>query len=332
MTYKTIFKGRLDFGNDKSYEKVLKMFQHRVESYYKSDILLIEEEIFDADTRSLNVKRTIAQGSKKSWSNTISVLEYVAQFAVAGEMGAWMTEDGKILDHGIIEPTSERIAVQAFIKGRKLTEVQGNETEAVEALNKAIEKYEKHSEAYERRAYVKVQLKDLKGALKDYTKAIDGNPVNSRAYYGRALVKSKLGIEKGQLEDLEMAIKSTIPLQPLFWLARRKKAEYHLDRKDPKGALLDLRLCACRNFPVDNPNYKYKRYMWFEYGKALAATDSPKEAEEAFGKALAYERGPKQIDDLEILESRSVLRAENGFTGAKKDLKTIKELKKAMAS
>ncbi len=330
MTYKTIFKGRLDFGNEKSYEKVLKMFQHRVESYYKSDILLDEEEIFDEGTKSLIVPRTITQGSKKSWSNTISVLEYVAQFAVAGEMGAWMTENGKILDHGFVEPNSERAAVQAFIKGRSLVEETGKENEAVEALNKAIEKYEKHSEAYERRAFVKMQLKDYKGALKDYTKSIAGNPVNSRAYYGRAEVKRILEIEEGRLEDLENAVKSTIPLQPLFWQARRKKAEYFLERGDSKGALLDLRLFCHRQFKEDNPNFGFKKYMLFEYGKALAATDSPKEAEEAFTKAMLIEDCDR-ISTLEVLKERAKVRGEHKFTGAKKDLKTIKEMEKALA-
>ena len=330
MTYKTIFKGRLDFGNEKSFEKVLKMFQHRVESYYKSDILLNEEEIFDEDTTSLIVPRTIAQGSKKSWSNTISVLEYVAQFAVAGEMGAWMTEDGNILNENLVEPSGDRTAVQAYIKGRNLTGVEGKENEAVEALDKAIEKYERHSEAYERRAYVKVQLKDLKGALKDYTKAIVNNPTNSRAYFGRAEVKRMMGVNDGRVEDLELAIKSTIPLQPIYWQARRKKAEYFLELGDPKGALLDLRLFCNRRFKEDNPNWKYRKYMWFEYAKALAATDSPKEADEAFTKALEIESD--KVSDLDIYRNRAALRTEHGLTGAKKDLKTIKELEKALAN
>ena len=101
MTYKTIWTGRLEFGSARSFEKVLKMYQHRVESYYKFDILLEEEEIFDEASASLTVPRFITQGTKKSWKNTISMLEYVAQFAVAGNMTAWMTENGKILHHEI---------------------------------------------------------------------------------------------------------------------------------------------------------------------------------------------------------------------------------------
>ena len=107
MTYKSIFKGRLEFGSTKSYDKVLKMFHHRVANYYKSDILLKEEEIFDESSTCLNVPRYITQGSEKSWKNTVNLLEYIAQFAVAGHFGAWMTNEGKILHHGIVEPRSD---------------------------------------------------------------------------------------------------------------------------------------------------------------------------------------------------------------------------------
>ena len=121
MTYKTIFKGRLEFGSQKSYDKVLKMYHHRVENYYKSDILLNEEEIFDESSTSLNVPRFITQGSVKSWKNTVSLLEYLAQFAVSGNMGTWVTEEGKILYHGFVEPKSDKMAVQAYLKGCELS-------------------------------------------------------------------------------------------------------------------------------------------------------------------------------------------------------------------
>ena len=173
MTYKTIFKGRLEFGSAKSYETVLKMYQHRVENYYKSDILLDEESIFDEESSSLNVPRFITQGSEKSWKNTISMLEYVAQFAIAGNMTAWMTENGKILKHGIVEPRSDRSAVQAYLKGRELLEKKGKEDEAIKSLTKAIEKYDRHAQAYERRGHINFQLKNYDDAIYDFTKSID---------------------------------------------------------------------------------------------------------------------------------------------------------------
>lgn len=330
VTFKTIFKGRLDFGTDKSYEKVVKMFQHRVESYYKQDILLDEEEIFDSETNSIKVPRQIIQGSQKSWKNTLSVLEYVAQFAVSGEVGAWMTEDGKILHHDMIEPTSDRVAVQAYLKGRKLVE-QGKEGEAVAALDKAIDKFERHSFAYERRAFVKMQLKDYKSALVDYNKAVDTNEWNSAAYLGRATVRQLVNQDENIIEDLDMAIKTSIPLQPIFWQARRKKAEYYISRDEIVKALPDLKYFCSRRFEEDNPNYKWKRYMFYHFGLALQENGDKKEADAAFTNALELEDQGK-INDMKLYQARGSHRKANKMKGSKDDLAKAAGLATALAN
>ena len=306
MTYKTIFKGRLEFGSPKSYDKVLRMYQHRVESYYKSDVLLKEEEIFDEASSSLNVPRYITQGSEKSWKNTISLLEYVAQFAVAGKLGAWMTESGKVLHHGNVEPNSDRIAVQAFIKGRKLCEEQGKETEAIEALNKAIEKYERHGQAYERRGYVNYLLRNYKDALYDYNKSIDISPNSPEAFYGRAKVHMAMGSHREAIADFDQAIKKSIPLQSIYWRARRKKGDCHIAIGDYKGALLDLKLLTKRIFKSDDPNFSWRRVDFFNYGRAMSETGSNEEAIELFNAALTLEDGPKKLSEATILVHRGL--------------------------
>ena len=237
MTYKTIFKGRLEFGSQKSYDKVLKMFQHRMENYYKSDILLNEEEIFDEDSYALNVPRSIVQGSEKSWKNTMSLMEYIAQFAVAGSFVGWMIEEGKILHHGTVEPQSDKIAVQAFLKGRELLEKGGKEGEAKEALSKAIEKFERHSLAYERRGQVNLILKNYEDAMYDFTKSIDFSFGHPEPYLGRAKVHIHNKDFKAAIADLEQTIKNSIPLQPIYWIARHLKAACHLKLKLTDGLL-----------------------------------------------------------------------------------------------
>lgn len=291
MTYKSIFKGRLEFGSTKSYDKVLKMFHHRVENYYKSDILLNEEEIFDEEKTCLNVPRYITQGSEKSWKNTYSLLEYIAQFAVAGEFGAWMTNEGKILHHGIVEPRSDRAAVQAFLRGRELIKQEGKEDEAMKALNQAIAKYERHSNAYERRGHINFKLRNYEDALYDFDKSIDYTPGNPDAYFGRANTKMMLGDHEGAVADYGLAIKSSIPLQPVYWCARRRKAEAHLDLEDKASAMSEMRLFTLRNFKKDNPNYAWKRPVLFKYGSLLYEAESFLEAYEVFNKAIDLEEG-----------------------------------------
>ena len=54
--YKTIFSGRLEFGTQRSYDKVFNLYQHRVENYYRNSILLDAEEIFDPESFCLDIR------------------------------------------------------------------------------------------------------------------------------------------------------------------------------------------------------------------------------------------------------------------------------------
>ena len=325
MTYKTIITGRLEFGTAKSYETVFKMYQHRVENYYKSDILL-DEEIFDEETASLIVPRFITQGSEKSWKNTISMLEYVAQFAVAGNMTAWMTENGKILKHGIVEPKSDRSAVQAYLKGRELIEKKGKEDEAIKSLTKAIEKYDRHAQAYERRGHINFQLKNYDDAVYDFTKSIDFSPSNPEPYLGRGNVHKLKKNYADAIKDFDMSIKTSIPLQPIYWQSRRYKAACHIAQKDFQGCLPDLKFFCNRNFKNNDPNANYKRAMWFEYGKCLLEVKEYEQAFHAFDQVIQIEEGKDKIKDADKYLYRGIAREKAGKNGFLKDWKKAEEL------
>jgi len=320
-TYKTIFSGRLEFGSDKSFDTVLKMFQHRVENYYRSDILLDEEEIFDRESASLVVPRFITQGSEKSWKNTYSVLQYVAQFAVSGNINGWMTEDGKILHHGIVEPQSERATVQNFLKGRELAKEKGKETEAMAALSKAIEKYEKHAQAYEQRGHVNVLLENYSDAIRDFTKSIDFAPHNPESYFGRANVYVTKGEDKQAIKDLEMTVKSSIPLQSIYWKARKLKADLYIKSGDYVGALQDLKFYSGRKFKEDDPNKFWVRQMTFNYARSLFASENFLEAVEKFNTALEMDEKKDGLDRGNMLMHRGLAKQKAGKNGFLKDFK-----------
>mgnify|MGYP000468770298 CR=1 FL=1 len=127
QTKKIIFKGCLEFGNEKSYQKVFKMYERRIENYYKNDVLFTEEELFDEENTCVNLPRVVLHSSMKKWKGTVNLLEYLAQFAVAGQMSGWLINSGKILEHTIIEPHSDKMAVKAFRKGRQLVQEEGKE-------------------------------------------------------------------------------------------------------------------------------------------------------------------------------------------------------------
>jgi len=328
MTYKTIFKGRLVFDSPRSYDKVLKMYQHRVENFYKSaEILLNEEEIFDRESSSLNVPRFITQGSKKSWNNTRSLLEYIAQYAVEGNLNIWMTSEGKILQHGLVEPRGDRTAVQSFLKGRQLCDQEGKENEAKDALTKAISKYERHAQAYERRGHVNFILENYKDAIYDFTKSIDLSPGAPEPYEGRAHVHVTQERFADAILDFELAISRSIPLQPIYWQCMRLKADCLMKLGRTDEALTPMKLFCRRGFTEENPNYYWKKAVAFEYGKLLLQKDKPEEAVAAFELARSIEyKGKEQFSEADLYLNLGTSIKKAGKTGFIKHLKKAVEL------
>lgn len=301
MIYKCIFAGRLEFGSARNFEQVLKLFEHRRENYYKADVIFKSEDIFFEEAQLVDIPRSITQTAEKTWRNTVNLMEQVAQFAIAGDLSAWMTENGKVIRQAHIEPMSDKLAVQAFIRGRELVK-DGMETEAKEALSRAIEKFERHAMAYEHRGHVNYCLRNFGDALYDYNKSIDINPNRAEAYLGRAFVRLAQNDMAGALADLEKTVKHSIPLQPIHWKARRIKAEYHLKKEEYKNAATELKFVTQREFMPEDANYKWRRKAYYNYGQALFAIGEKAEAAKALQAALAISEGSGNISDADIVK------------------------------
>jgi len=319
--FKIILKGSLEFGNEKSYTKVFHMYERRLETYYKKDILLSAEEMFNEETFSLNLPRIVRMDTEKKWKGTISLLKYLSQYAVAGSVSAWLI-DGPILEQLVIEPDGDKVAVQAFLKGRELIKQAGKEDEAITALSKAIQKYERHAMAYEKRGYVNFQLKNYEDALYDFTKSINIYNHNPDAFFGRAnvfLVKKEL--EKAVL-DLDRTIKQSIPLQSVYFTARRIKGCL-IKLGDAEGAARDYKLAAARSpkFTPDNPNFKWRKRVFNKYGKVLLELGQYKDAVAAFNEAMLIEKEEGKEAGVDGLIHRGIALQKAGKKGFKSDWK-----------
>ena len=321
MTFKTIFSGRLEFGSARSFEQVQKMFLHRLENFYKNDVVLKQEEIFNEEDHTLDIPRLVTQSSEKNWRNTINLLDYISQYAVAGSLSAWVTDSGKVLKHRVIEPQSDKAAVQSFLKGREFIKAQGKENEARKALSRAIEKFERHALAYERRGYVNYVLRNYKDAIYDFSKSIDINPNHGDAYLGRALVRIAQDQLRDALPDLEKAIKKSIPLQPNYWKARRIKGECHLQLEEYDEAIFELKLFTKRQFSSDNPNFGMRKRGFSQYGQALLAKGEYDNAIKAFDQAIDLQEENEENIDIEPYLFRGIALQKSGQRGFEKDWK-----------
>lgn len=323
ITYKTIFSGHLEFGTQRTYDKVLQLFEHRTENYYRNAVLFKAEDIFDNEALTLDVPRHITQSTQKDWNNTTNLLRYVADFAVAGNFRAWKLENGKCLDHVDIEPDGDKVAIQQFLKGRELISEAGMENEAHKALTRAIKKFDRHAFAYERRGFTNYRLGNFDDALYDYQKSIDLSPNNAEPYVGLAYVKRKLGDLQGAIENLALATKKCIPHEFIYWQAKRVKGELHLELKEYQSAIADFKSFVNRipKFTPDNPNVKRIKDVYANYGKALIGAGEYNTAIEMFNQSLAI----KEINPEEFLY-RGIARQKAGEKGYVKDWKEAAEL------
>lgn len=324
---KIIFKGCLEFGSEKSYQKVFKMYERRIENYYKRDVLFTEEELFNEEEFCVSLPRTVVQNSMKKWKGTVNLFEYLSQFAIAGQMVGWLIDNGKILEHVIIEPHSDKLAVKAFRKGRELVQEEGKEKEAMDALNTAILKYERHAQAYERRGFINYQLKNYNDALYDFTKSINIYQNNPDPYFGRANIYILKGELDKAIQDLDECIKKSIPLQSIYWKARRIKGECLAKKADYKGAANEFRLFTLRKFTPDNSNYKWRKYVFTKYGQTLLELGNYKDAVIAFNEAVKLEQeSAEKVLEADPLLYRGIALQKAGKKGFVKDWKQAAKL------
>lgn len=325
MNFKVIVSGHLEFGNTRSYEKMFQSNKQRLETYYKNDVFFKLDEQIAEGQASLDIPRFITQTTEKTWRNTVSMLESIAQFAVAGSIHIWKLQDSTLTEQILLEPNCDKSVVQSFLRGRELIS-QGKEGEAREILSQAIEKFERHAMAYERRGHVNFLLNNLSDANYDFSKSIGINPNNPDAYVGRALVLMTQGRFQNALEDLELAIKSSIPHQSIYWKARRLKGEAHLERDEFQLAEAELRFFVNRNFKPADPNFGWRRKAVFNFGRALLKTGKIKEAVDAFEQALAIESAKDAIPHSERLQFRDLAAQElEKMPAPKKEVRSAKQ-------
>lgn len=322
MDYKFIFKGRLDFGNKRSFDNVLNMYDWKVTNHYKKDIQFDEEELFDLEQYSASFPRSLViHGTKKNFFANSDLLAYLSEFAISGQMEMWMIEERAVKHYRLVEPKGDRAAINSFTKGRALSVSEGKGEEAIAALDIAIQKYEKHAQAYERRAFVNTMLEKYHEADRDYTKSINIYAGAPEPYYGRGLLNKIQSFTQKAVEDFDTSIKRSIPLQPIHWKSRRRKAEALIELNEYADAAKELKFFTIRKHAETDPNFKYLRKAHFDYGYCQYKLGEHEHANELFDKALTYAEGKDAPGAEELLYYRGMARHKAGLPDFEADLK-----------
>ena len=326
MAFKAVFTGHLDFGTQRSYEQALKMYQRRVENYYKADILLVEEEIFDEENVSLVIGKFTAPCSKRFWRNTYLLLDYVSQFAISGSINVWLLEEGAIKKNIFIEPQGDRSPVVFYRQGNDLMK-EGKTEEAVVAYTNSIQKFEKHSNAYEKRGLAYQKLGETEKAYADFQQATKLRPMSTEAQYGLGCIHMERDEYQLAIAAFQAAIKSSIPHQPVFWMARYKKGDAHAILGEWEKAALEYKFFCFCNFTPDNPNFKHQRIAHMKWGKALMKLkDKEQDALKAFESVMKIEEVAQDgVTVGEMRLWRGKARYQVGKKGFKEDWKVAKK-------
>ena len=305
--FKVIIKGSLEFGTRKSYDMMLAHFVKRLESYYKNDIILMlkDDTFFNEELMMIEIPRTNLNCGEKTWKNTIGLMRELRSFAVAGELNIWVLDEKNVmLASERVVPQGDKLATTEYLRGVEFLKKTGVEQKAIESLNKAIDKYDRYAQAFERRGTAHSRMGNIDEALMDFSKSISFNK-NAEAYFGMALVKMKLGDLKSALVDFQSAIDNAVPYQSIFWMARRVKGECHLLQNEMEKAIFELKLVTKRVFKETDPNYIYRKQAWHTYGETLLKSGNTFEAAAAFREALSIERCAVVEDLLRSADSES---------------------------
>ena len=153
-----------------------------------------------------------------------------------------------------------------------------------------------------KRARVKFQKKDYRGAIDDYTQAIKYNSKNSILYNNRAVAKLWIGNYNGAISDFNRAIE--LESNNALFYRNRAKAKFKSQIKDYEGAISDLSIAI----KLEPYNALYYEEIGIIYNKLdnknLALLNWEKAT--IFGSEIAKKELDKYFDIKEINNIRTL--------------------------
>ncbi len=288
--------------------------------------MLTLEDVFNPEELCLYVPRFVGNASDKNFKNTKDLLNYCSQFAVAGSMQLWMIDEGKVLNHASIAPDSDRTVVTQFNKGDEFFKEEKNE-EALEAFSKTIESFEKHGQAYERRGWVNLRLKNYSDALYDFNKAIKLDDSIAFAYYGKGIIAANENNTEDAIENFTQTVKKSVALESLHWRGRLRKAQCLIEIEDWEKAVFELKFFTKRKFDPKSSNFRRMPKALALYGQVLTEMGEHKEAIEAIDQAFELLSDEmKEMNQADAYFYRGRAKKELGIKDFSADIKQASKL------
>lgn len=193
---------------------------------------------------------------------------------------------------------------------------------ALEDYTKAIQLEPNNYDAYLGRGKVGRLLKDYNNSIKDYTKAIELNSYNYKGYTGRGISKFELKDYTGSIEDCTKAIE----INPNYYWAYLYRSHSKNELKDFKGAEQDSKMLekAIEDFQgaeqdrkkFDESTKYFKNYME-EITKIIQSNWEPPVKEPGTSIITLYTLNKKgEISNIMIIKSSHIIQNDESAINA----------------
>ena len=315
---KTILQGTLHFGSEKSFLRAKRMYEGRLETYYKNILIFKETENFNELRYTFEVPRTVVNATDKSWRNTKDAMTFLGQFAICGKLEAYQTENGKILQKEIVVPNNDKQPVRDYWKSKLLFE-KGNFQDATTAAEFALQGYEKHTQALEVLGRIQKKAGNMEAALDFFTKALKSDNKTYTAYFFRGKIFFQMEEYEKALADFDNALKHSLAVLDIHWRSRLEKARCLIELGTHESARKELGFFITKQFEAQSDNFPRKREAYLLLGRSYLDTDEQDKALEAFNLALDYKEGENHITTAECHYFRGLAKKENGLESFTED-------------
>lgn len=322
---KTILQGALHFGSEKSFVRAKRMYEGRLETYYKNELVFKELDHFNEILYTFDVPRIVTTVTDKQWRNTIDAMSFLGQFALCGKMEAYQTDSGKILKQEVVTPNNEKQSVRDYWKANLLYS-NGEYDDALKAIKYCLAGYSKHTQAIELAARIHTSQGQTEKGIELFTKALKTDPKTYTAIFSRGELFYEMEEYEKALADFDNALKHSLAVLDIHWRSRLEKARCLIELGSHESARKELHFFLHKQFEPASDNYLRRREALLLHGRSLLDTGDHKEAIDFFTKALDHKEGEKIVSAGECMYFRGLAKKGKGLDNFSEDLERATEM------
>ena len=185
--------------------------------------------------------------------------------------------------------------------------------EAIKALDKSIELDDRNSYIFDRRAYIKMEIKDYDGAIQDYKKSLDLFPLDEHNYECIADIYIQKGEKEKAYQYLEDAIGKFVDNIDFQLKLYDLKIDIEYNNKDSDRVLADCQKLIDNKEISDTDKYfayTFKAYELWKAGKYEEAIEiidfciklKPNNSQNYYDKAIILNNIKKYIEAKDCFE------------------------------